>query len=158
MRICALDLGICILAHFPGDAEKWGGWGNAGLDDVETSVHQGREKPCYSLHSCLPLGLMIPVSNSTLNIALPDSYQCPSIRGTDYRLPLPSAPPPFTYSEDKREGPSGNRKRCPSPSAWTHGVAHAGSNLTTSTWKWGIFCSVHYFRDSNGNWTFIQSN
>lgn len=53
---------------------------------------------------------MMPVSNSTLNIVLPDSYQCPSIRGTDYRLPLPSAPPPFTYSWDKRESPSGNRK------------------------------------------------
>lgn len=23
-------------------------------------------------------------------------------------------------------------------------------------WKWGIWCYVHYFKDSNGNWTPIQ--
>lgn len=45
-----------------------------------------KKKTCYLLRSCLQPQLMIPVSNSTLHIALPDPDQCPSIRGTDYRL------------------------------------------------------------------------
>lgn len=105
----------------------------------------GKGKTCYLLGYCLPPEVMIPVSNSTRCIALPDLSQCPSIRGTDYRLPLAPASPSFTHNRDKREGISGSKEPAP-PSAGTQRVANAGSNLTTSTWEMGHFVLCPLFQ------------
>lgn len=57
---------------------------------------------------------MIPASDSTLCITLPDPYQCSPIRGTHYTMPLAPSPPPSTQSRDERKGTSAGRETVPS--------------------------------------------
>lgn len=153
MRICALGLGVCILAYFPGDADKQGDR-NAGLGDVSgfsaedlwssllVSVARTNDScirfyPVY--YSAWPLPVLTN-QGDTLHDATgaittslhpeqgwKERYQC---RQRNSTLPVP--------------GPMERPTLLP---PWLRVPC-----------KWDILCYGHHFKYSNGKWTFIQNN
>lgn len=129
----------------------WAGW------CLSFPAAERKENPLSSSLT-FPPKLMIPVANSTLYVALPGPYQCPSIRGKDYtgrHLAQHHLPPPTAGIKGKVPEETGKISfpRC-HWNAWPKLVP----TWLRTPWKWGNLCYVHSFKDSNRNWNFIQNN